>query len=71
MLHMAWTSNEVKRVVGSMLAAEALSLQEAASHAIHLRTILTEIMSKKEQEIAITSYMDINNLYQAVGWRTR
>ena len=49
-----------------MLAAEALSLQEAASHAIHLRTILTKIMSKKEQEIAITSYMDINNLYQAV-----
>ena len=63
---LAWTSNKVKRVVGSTLAAEALSLQEAVSHAIYLRAILAEIMGKKEQEIPITSYVDSNNLYQAV-----
>lgn len=62
---LAWSSNKVKRVVGSTLAAEALSLQEAVSHAIYLRAILAEIMGKKELEIPITSYVDSNNLYQA------
>ena len=56
----------MKRVIGSTLATEALSLQEAVSHAIYLRSILAEIMGKREKEIPIPSYMDSNNLYQAV-----
>ena len=63
---LAWSSNKLKRVIGSTLAAEALSLQEAVSHALYLRAILAEIMGKKEQEFAITSYVDSNNLFQAV-----
>ena len=43
---LAWSSNKVKRVVGSTPAAEVLSLQVAVSHAIYLHTILTEIMGK-------------------------
>ena len=34
---MAWKSNKVKRVVGSTVAAEALSLQEAIAYALGLR----------------------------------
>ena len=63
---LAWSSNKIKRVVGSTLAAEALSLQEALSHAIFLRAILAEILDKKDQDIVITSYVDSNNLFQAV-----
>ena len=63
---LAWSSNKIKRVVGSTLAAEALSLQEAVAHAIFLRAILAEIVGKKEEEIPIISYVDSNNLYQAV-----
>ena len=63
---LAWTSNKVKRVLGTTLAAEALSLQEAVSHAIHLRSILAEVLGKQEKEIPMTSYVDSNNLYQAV-----
>ena len=62
---LAWTSNKVKRVVGSTLAAEALSLQEAVSHAIHLRSILAEVPGK-QKEIPINSYVESNNLYQDV-----
>ena len=62
---LAWSSNKVKRVVGSMLAAKALSLQEAVSQAIYLRAILAKIIDKV-LEIPIYSYVDSNNLYQAV-----
>ena len=37
---LAWTSNKVKRVVKSTLAAEALALEEAISHAIYLRALM-------------------------------
>ena len=63
---LAWSSSKIKRVVGSTLAAKALSLQEAVFHAIFLRVFLAEILGKKEQEMAITSYVDSNNLFQAV-----
>ena len=63
---LGWTSNKVKRVVGSNLAAEALSLQEAVSHAIYLRGILAEVLEKEEKEIPMVSYVSSNNLYQAV-----
>lgn len=48
---LAWSSNKVKRVVGSTPAAEGLSLQEAVSHTIYLCAILVEIMGKKVLEI--------------------
>ena len=63
---LGWTSNKVKKVVGSILAAEALSLQEAVSHAIYLRGILAEVLEKEEKEIPMVSYVSSNNLYQAV-----
>ena len=63
---LAWFSNKVKRVVGSMPTAKALILQEAVSPTIYLRAILAKIMGKKVKEIPIYSYVDSNNLYQAV-----
>ena len=36
---LAWSSNKLKRVIGSTLAAEALSLQEAVSHALQFNPI--------------------------------
>ena len=36
---LAWSSNKVKRVVGSTIAAKALSLQEAISHGYALRAV--------------------------------
>ena len=36
------------------------------SRAIYLRSVLAEVLGKKEKEIPITSYVESNNLYQAV-----
>ena len=67
---LSWSSNKVKRVVGSTLAAEAMSLQEAIGHAIYLRAVLAETVGVKEEKIPIVSYVDSNNLYQAI-WSTK
>ena len=62
----AWNSNKVKRVVGSTIAAEALSLLMGMDHAYYLRAILAEVLKKEQTEIKIISFIDSNNLYEAV-----
>ena len=59
---LAWTSNKVRRVVRSTVAAEALSLQMAMSHAIYLRAVLAATLGVNEAEIPIKSFIDSNNL---------
>ena len=61
-----WTSNKVKRVVGSTIAAEALSLQIGLAHASFLRAILTEMLGVDMYKIPIVASTDSNNLYQAI-----
>ena len=52
--------------LGSTVAAEALSLQMALAHSIHLRAILAENLGISALEIPIKAHIDSNNLYQAI-----
>ena len=62
----AWNANKVKRVVGSTIAAEGLSLLMALDHAHYLRAILAEVLGKVQKDIQIVSYIDSKNLYEAI-----
>ena len=53
-----WTSNKVKRVVNSTVAAQALSLQMTISHAVYLRTIFAETLGVDVLTIQIYSFVD-------------
>ena len=64
---LGWTSNKVRRVVHSTVAAEALSLQMALSHGVFLRAVLAETLGVNDLVIPIHSYVDSNNLYQAIN----
>ena len=63
---LGWTSNKVKRVVGSTVAAEALSLKMGLDHATYLRAILAEILGVDQLKIPIIGITDSNNLYEAI-----
>ena len=63
---LGWNSNKVKRVVGSTIAAEGLSLQMAIAHAFFLRAVLAEITEVDMFKIPIRAYVDSRNLYEAV-----
>ena len=64
---LGWTSNKVRRVVHSTVAAEALSLQMALSHAVFLRAVIAETLGVDVLAIPIHSYIDSNNLHQAIN----
>ena len=64
---LGWTSNKVRRVVHSTVAAEALSLQMALSHAVFLRAVIAETLEVDVLAIPIHSYIDSNNLHQAIN----
>ena len=61
-----WTTNKVKRVVHSTLAAEALSLQQCLSTAEYIRYILAEAWRVEPNKIPIFAYIDNNDLYSAL-----
>ena len=63
---LGWSSNKIRRVVSSTSAAEALSLQSSLSHAIFLRALLTETLGVEDSKIPIRSYIDSNDLFQAI-----
>ena len=52
--------------MSSTSAAEALSLQSSLSHAIFLRALLTETLGVEDSKIPIRSYIDSNDLFQAI-----
>ena len=64
---LGWNSNKIKRVVGSTLAAEALSQRSSIDHAVFLRAILAEILGVNPLDIQIISYVDSNNLLEAAS----
>jgi hypothetical protein len=61
-----WTTNKVKRVVHSTLAAEALSLLQCLGTAEYIRFILAEAMMTKPAEVPIVSYVDNDDLYKSL-----
>ena len=61
-----WNSNKVKRVVGSTVAAEALSLKMVLDHRHFLRAILAEIMNVEMKSIPMIAHVDSKNLYEAI-----
>ena len=63
---LGWTSNKVRRVVGSTVAAEALSLKMGLDHGYFLRAILADVLNVDMIKIPIIAYVDSNNLYEAV-----
>jgi hypothetical protein len=63
---LGWTSNKVKRVVGSTVAAEALSLKMGLDHGFYLRAILAEVLAVDMFKIPIIAHIDSNNLFEAV-----
>ena len=63
---LGWKSNKAKRVVGSTVAAEGLSLQQTIDHAFYLRAILAEILKVDQLKIPIISFTDSRNLYDGI-----
>ena len=61
-----WTTNKVKRVVSSTLAAEALSLQECLNTAEYIRYIIVEALKMTTAELPIIAYTDSNNVVKAI-----
>ena len=64
----SWSSNKVKRVVRSTLAAETLAFTEAADTAFFIRKLIMEIlMIKSETEVAIVCLTDSQSLFETIG----
>ena len=62
---LAWSVNKIKRVVGSMTAAETLSIIDGLETAFYLGCILKEIIyqNKKENVMPIESLIDNKYLF--------
>ena len=65
---LGWGSSKVRLAVASTVAAEALSLQMALSHAVYVRAVLAETLRVDELAISIHSYTDSNNLHQVINY---
>ena len=63
----SWSSTNVKRVVRSTIAAEALSLQEGLEDAIHLKTLITELLPKQGNSLPIVAIVDNKSVIQALN----
>ena len=64
----SWSSNKVKRVVRSTLAAETLAFTEAADSAFFIRKLVLEILAiKSETEVPIVCLTDSQSLFETIG----
>ena len=63
---LSWRANKIERVVRSSLAAKAVALQEAIDMAIYLRELLCEMHKKPSLHLAIESWVDNNDAFDAV-----
>ena len=63
---LAWSSNKIKRVVKSTLAAEMLSLSDALDYAIYLRYIVMELTALEKGEVPISAYVDNKSVVDAL-----
>ena len=62
----AWQSKKIRRVVKSTMAAECLSLLEAAETCYLLKSILVDTLKCKQSEITIECYIDNKSLKEAI-----
>ena len=63
---MVWNANKIKRIVGSTLEAECLSLLEGPKEAVYLREVLEEIFDLKEKTIPVEALVDNKGTRDAV-----
>ena len=63
----AWSSKRIKRVVKSTLAAETLSMVEAAEMAYLMSCLIGEIIFGTKTVLLITCYTDNKSLYESVN----
>ena len=64
----SWSSNKVKRVVRSTLAAETLAFTEAADSAYFIRELLQEVLCvPSSPNIPISSVTDSQSLFETLG----
>ena len=60
-----WNSSEIKRVVGSTIAAETLSLSEGCDVATHVNKLVSELLFHDGKQLNIIAYTDNQTLYDA------
>ena len=64
----SWSSNKVKRVVRSTLAAETLAFTEAADTAFFVQKLIIEILAtKSDSQYSIICLTDSQSLYETIG----
>ena len=61
-----WKSKQLKRVVHSSMAAEAMSLEEALSEIYQLRYVLRQMHGKQADNIPAIAIIDCQDLYDSV-----
>ena len=61
-----WQANNIKRVVCSTIAAEALSLQDGLESALYYRKIIEDICAVRQGTIPITAFIDHKSVTKAL-----
>ena len=63
---LTWKSKQLKRVVHSSMAAEAMSLEEAIAEANQLRLILKQMHGSRADDIPAIALIDCQDLYDSI-----
>ena len=63
---LTWEAKKIKRIVCSIVASEALSLQEAIKHAVFLRSLIGEILLLSPQSIPVDAVIDYKSIVEAI-----
>ena len=61
-----WNSSKIKRVVGSTIAAETLSLVDRRDAAIYNNNLLSQLLHTEPKCLSITTYSDNQSLYDTL-----
>ena len=62
----SWTSNKIKRIVDNTLAAECISLVSGLEEAVHVRSLIEEILGLKEKSIPVEAITDNRGTFDSV-----
>ena len=63
---LSWHANKIKRVVRSIIAAEALSLQEGLECGFYYRKMSENMLGISTKSIPIIAYVDNKSVIEAV-----
>ena len=63
---MVWNGNKIKRIVGSTLDAECLSLVDGTKEAVYLREVVEEIFDMKDKTIPVEALVDNKGTRDAI-----